>query len=189
MATTSATMRPSAEPNKFKQVSKHAKARKGVRKLPSNPAAKRKRNRRRRPKKAAATTDVKAKAVAEKKSRTKPAKTAQPSAQVFTKAQAIRDTALELGKRARPRHVVAALAEKGINVTSPQVSATLKKMAGPKKRQRNQPALPIDFHSRLSRNSLPLNINDLIQVKELADRMGGTQRIRDALAALERLRQ
>jgi hypothetical protein len=51
----------------------------------------------------------------------------------MTKAQSIREAARELGKKARPRHIIAALAAKGIKVTSAQVSTTLKALPAPRK--------------------------------------------------------
>ena len=42
------------------------------------------------------------------------------------KAQAIRDAAKKLGKKVRPKDIIAALAADGITVSSPQVSSTLK---------------------------------------------------------------
>ena len=50
----------------------------------------------------------------------------QPASTGTTKAQAIRDTAKELGRKVRPKGIIAALAEKGITVVSAQVSTVLK---------------------------------------------------------------
>jgi hypothetical protein len=66
------------------------------------------------------------KATVKKSAPTKRKVKKQPASTGTTKAQAIRDTAKELGRKVRPKGIIAALAEKGITVVSAQVSTVLK---------------------------------------------------------------
>lgn len=106
------------------------------------------------------------------------------SAEGPTKAQAIRDTIKELGRRARPRDVIAALSDKGITVSSAQVSI-VRRQLGLKKRRR-QKAAPINSGSERSVSGT-ISVSDLIAAKRLADSMGGVKLARKAIEALERL--
>lgn len=100
------------------------------------------------------------------------------------KAQAIRDAAGELGKKARPRDIIAALAAKGITVTSPQVSMTLK-AAGLRKGRRKKKAVAAVQNGK----STALNVKDLMQVKELAIKLGGLDKLKDTIAVYEELQK
>jgi hypothetical protein len=102
-----------------------------------------------------------------------------------TKAQSIRDTAKELGKKARPRHIIAALATKGITVTSAQVSTTLKAAGLRRGRRRKKVATAVG--PKTFANGHALNINELVKVKKLAEELGGTAKLKELAAALERL--
>ena len=62
---------------------------------------------------------------AKRRKRTARAKASRANGTV-NKAQAIRDAAKKLGRKVRPKDIIAALAAEGITVSSPQVSATLK---------------------------------------------------------------
>jgi arginine repressor len=119
------------------------------------------------------------------KTKTTTRKTA-PKKNGTTKAQSIRDIAKELGKKARPRDIIAALAEKGITVTSPQVSMTLK-AAGMRRGRRRRKVVAAVAVKRHSGNGHGLDINELVQVKKLADQLGGTAKLKELAAALERL--
>jgi hypothetical protein len=109
-------------------------------------------------------------------------KSAKQSGKI-NKAQAIRETGKELGKKARPRDIIAALGAKGIVVTSPQVSMTLK-AAGLRKGKRKVRAGGV---TKASGNGQALNLDNLIKVKALAAKFGGTEKLKDAVTALERL--
>ena len=131
------------------------------------------------------------KAVAEKsatkKSVPKKRKPKKPSASHgTTKAQAIRDSFEELGKKARPKDIIAALAEKGIKVTSPQVSITLK-AAGLRRGRRRKKVRGMVATAKPSVNDHGFAIDDLVKVKKLADELGGTAKLRELAAALEKL--
>src|SRR5262245_34940955 len=91
-----------------------------------------------------------------------------------SKAQAIRDTAKELGKKARPRDIVAALAAKGITVASAQVSTTLKAAGMRRGRRRKKEATAKEVAK--NGRSHALSIADLFKVRELATKLGGTSK-------------
>ena len=101
-----------------------------------------------------------------------------------TKAQAIRDTAKEMGKKARPKDIIAVLAAKGITVTSPQVSMTLK-AAGLRKGQRKKQQTAAVKNGK----STTLNVADLIQVKEVVIKLGGLERLKETIAVYEELQK
>jgi hypothetical protein len=102
-----------------------------------------------------------------------------------TKAQAIRDAFKELGKKARPRHIIAALASKGITVAPAQVSTVLKAAGLRRGRRRKRAATAVG--PKTSANGHALNINELVKVKKLAEELGGTTKLKELAAALERL--
>ena len=124
--------------------------------------------------------------IAKKKSAPKKSTAKKPIQQnaKINKAQAIRDAAKELGKNARPKDIIAALAAKGITVTSPQVSMTLK-AAGLRKGRRKKKATAAGQNG----TSTSLNIDDLIQVKELAIKLGGLDKLKDTISVYEELQK
>jgi hypothetical protein len=109
----------------------------------------------------------------------------QPTANKINKSQAIRDAAKELGTKARPRHIIAALAEKGINVVSAQVSTVLK--AAGLRRGRRRKRIQALLSRKPSANGNLLIVDDLVKVKKLADDLGGTAKLKQLASALERL--
>lgn len=112
----------------------------------------------------------------------------KPASNGTSKAQSIRDAFKELGKKTRPKDIIAALAEKGITVTSPQVSMTLK-AAGLRRGRRRRRVVAVLATQKSSGNgkSPPLNVNDLMQVRELATKIGGIDKLKESVAALEKL--
>lgn len=108
----------------------------------------------------------------------------QSSQNGTSKSQSIRDTAKELGKKVRPRDIIAALATKGISVLPQQVSSILK-AAGLRRRRRRRRVVAAVATKTHSGNGQGLNINELIQVKKLADQLGGAARVKKLAAALE----
>ena len=102
-----------------------------------------------------------------------------------SKAQAIRDKIKELGRRARPRDVIAALLERGITVSSAQVSMVRKQM-GLRKRRRQKAVASKSGSQGPAVGTV--SVSDLIAAKRLADSMGGAKMALKALATLERLR-
>jgi hypothetical protein len=121
------------------------------------------------------------KKVAPKKRKTKK----QSAPNKINKAQAIRDSANELGKKARPRDIIAALAEKGITVSSPQVSVTLK--AAGLRRGRRRKKVSLAVAAMPSSNGHGFDINDMVKVKKLANELGGIAKLKELAAALEKL--
>lgn len=89
-----------------------------------------------------------------------------------SKADAIRTMFDQMGASARPRDIVAALAERGIKVTSAQVS-TLRK--APRRVGRATAAIG------------NVSFDHLVAAKSLADRLGGIENARQALEQFARL--
>lgn len=128
-----------------------------------------------------------AKKVVAKKGRPKKRKAKkQPASNGTTKAQSIRDMANELGKKARPRDIIAALAAKGISVSSPQVTMTLK-AAGLRRGRRRKKVQAVLAATKPSANGNQFIVDELVKVKKLADELGGTAKLKELAAALERL--
>jgi len=102
-----------------------------------------------------------------------------------SKAQAIRNTIKELGRRARPRDVIAALSEQGITVSSAHVSMVRKSMGLKKRRRKTLEAVTNGGSEEAVAGTV--SVSDLIAAKRLADSMGGVKAARKALETLERL--
>jgi hypothetical protein len=99
-----------------------------------------------------------------------------------TKADMIRQTAESMDKPVRPRDIIAALKAKGVTVTSPQVSATLKR-AGFRRRRR---------HGRKSAAAAPvaangLTLNALVAAKDLIHKAGSVRAAEQAILAIKKL--
>jgi arginine repressor len=112
----------------------------------------------------------------------------------MSKADAIRDAVSRLGKMARPRDVIADLSEKGITVTSPQVSSLMKKLGIKRRRRRGGRAAagasqPTSTGAKRGpRSGGGLTASDLIDAKRLADQLGGVEKLKKALDVLEQLK-
>jgi arginine repressor len=115
----------------------------------------------------------------------------------MSKADAIRDAIARLGRRARPRDVIADLSEKGVTVTSPQVSALMKKLGIKRRRRRGgraagevttTTATATRGAKRGPRASGGLTAGDLLDAKRLADQLGGVEKLKKALDVLEQLK-
>jgi hypothetical protein len=111
----------------------------------------------------------------------------------MSKADAIRDAVSRLGRKARPRDVIADLAEKGVTVTSPQVSSLMKKL-GIKRRRRGGRVATNGAVRQTStgakrgpRAAGGLTASDLLDAKKLADQLGGVDKLKKALDLLEQL--
>ena len=119
-------------------------------------------------------------ATATKKRRTKTTKDGS-----INKAQAIRDAAKELGgKKVRPKDVIAALAAKGITVSSPQVSSTLK-AAGYRKTRRKGTTSGAKSAARFEANVLSLE--HLLAAKALIAKIGSVEAAKKALDVMAKL--
>jgi hypothetical protein len=99
------------------------------------------------------------------------------------KAQRIRDVAKSLGKKVRPKDVIAELAKEGITVSSAQVSTTLS-AAGYRRRRHGKKGAATAAHSG-NRNGL--NLEALIAAKALIQKVGGIEVAQEALTALKKL--
>ena len=113
----------------------------------------------------------------------KPAVTTSHAAAQVNKAQRIRDVAKMLGKKVRPKDVIAELAKEGINVTSGQVSMTLS-AAGYRRKRRGKKVAVAAAHSASGNG---LNLEALIAAKALIAKVGGIEVAQEALAALKKL--
>lgn len=103
------------------------------------------------------------------------------------KSAEIRSTFRELGKKARPKDVVAALAEKGITVSPAQVSMVRFKMKT--RRAAEKAAVATAPTSREPTTGSPEKFSgqDLIEAKKFADQLGGMERLKAALDVLAQL--
>ena len=152
-------------------------------KSPAKKVAPKKRSAKKRAAKKAAPSPVAAHKRASKKAAGKKRKKRRP-VEVTNKAQAIRDEAKKLGKKVRPKDIIAALSAKGITVSSPQVSTTLKS-AGYRRVRRGKKAKTA---AAAGASQTPtFAVTDLLLAKKLADQLGGTARLKDVVSALERL--
>jgi hypothetical protein len=125
---------------------------------------------------------VKAAAVKRRKKNTNP-KGSHPRGGV-NKAQAIRDAAKTLGRKVRPKEIIAALAAQGITVSSPQVSATLK-AAGYRRKSRG--GRSASAGSTAAGRSVEVSLDHLLAAKALADKLGSVEAARKAIDVLTKL--
>ncbi|HEX4142497.1 MAG TPA: hypothetical protein VHY91_03020 [Pirellulales bacterium] len=100
------------------------------------------------------------------------------------KAQAIRDAAKKLGKKVRPKDIIAALAAEGINVSSPQVSSTLK-AAGYRRTRRTGRSATTGSHA--GGKSTEVSLEHLLAAKALANKLGSVEAAKKAIDVLTRL--
>lgn len=107
----------------------------------------------------------------------------------INKAQAIRDAAKELGgKKVRPRDVIAALAAKGITVSSPQVSSTLKAAGFRRTRRKGTPVGSTNnAKSAAQPESNGLSLEHLLAAKALIAKIGSVEIAKKALDAMAKL--
>jgi len=111
----------------------------------------------------------------------------------MSKADAIRDAISRLGSKARPRDVISDLADKGVTVTSPQVSSLMKKLGIKRRRRRGgrvagRVAATQSSTRRGARANGGLTAGDLLDAKRLADQLGGVEKLKKALDVLEQLK-
>jgi arginine repressor len=110
------------------------------------------------------------------------------SAERGNKAEAIRAAAKSLGKKVRPRDVIAMLKEQGIEVSSAQVSTTLKNMGMKKVRRGRKAGVgAVAALSRTASQSHSITIEDLIAAKKLVNQLGSVEAASKAISALARL--
>lgn len=106
-----------------------------------------------------------------------------------SKADSIRRVAGGMGKRVRPRDVIAGLRQEGIEVSFAQVGQVLKKMGMRRRRRGRKPAGERAASSRAAHTnaSATISLDALIAAKKLADQLGGVQAAKQAMDALAKL--
>lgn len=105
-----------------------------------------------------------------------------------SKADAIRRIAQGMGKRLRPRDVIATLAAEGVSVSSAQVGQVLKKMGMRRRPRGRKPAgLAARSGRPSSANSQSISLEALMAAKKLANELGGVQAAKLAMDALAKL--
>jgi hypothetical protein len=114
----------------------------------------------------------------------RPKKSAATKGEQPSRAEMIRQTAKALGKRFRPRDIIATLKEKGVTVSSTLVSKTLA-AAGFRRRRRGRKGSTGPTTPNSSGHGL--NLDALIAAKALIEKVGGYENAKAALSALKRL--
>jgi hypothetical protein len=106
-----------------------------------------------------------------------------------SKADSIRRVAEGMGKRVRPRDVIAALRGEGIEVSFAQVGQVLKTMGMRRRRRGRKPAGERMSSARAAHTagSTSLSLDALIAAKKLADQLGGVHVAKQAMDALAKL--
>jgi arginine repressor len=99
-----------------------------------------------------------------------------------SKAQRIRDVAKTLGRKVRPRDVIAELAKEGVTVSSAQVSMTLRSAGYRRKRRGKNTAAAA--HPAAGNG---LNVEALIAAKALIAKVGGVEAAEEAIKVLKKL--
>ncbi len=96
------------------------------------------------------------------------------------KSQAIRDY-FTTSPNAMPKEVVAALKEKGLKVSSQNVSTIKGKLSAGGKKKRGRPK------GAAKRNGSMIALETLVRAKKLADQLGGIDKAKQAMDALAKL--
>jgi hypothetical protein len=96
----------------------------------------------------------------------------------------IRQTANALGKRFRPRDIIAALKEKGVTVSSTLVSKTLAAAGFRRRRRRGKSNASAGATNSTGQG---LNLDALIAAKAMIEKVGGFENAKAALSALKKL--
>jgi 23S rRNA pseudoU1915 N3-methylase RlmH len=105
----------------------------------------------------------------------------------INKAERIRQVAKALGKKVRPKDIIAELAKEGVHVSSAQVSTTLS-AAGYRRRGRKARAGAATGKSSAGKMSgAGLDLEALIATKALVQKVGGIENAEEAIRALKRL--
>lgn len=117
------------------------------------------------------------------------AQTAAQAVGTESKADSIRRVAGGMGKRVRPRDVVAALREEGLDVSFAQVGHVLKSMGMRRRRGGRKPggARAAGTRAAHANASATISLDALIAAKKLADQLGGVQAAKQAVDALARI--
>jgi arginine repressor len=133
---------------------------------------------------------AKLKSKAAKKSGPSKASTTHPSANgsaETSKAERIRQVAQSMTKPVRPRDVIATLAAEGVQVSSAQVSTTLRAM-GMRRRHRGRKPTGAGPSRPSSSTSDLLSLDSLLAAKKLVTQLGSVAAAKSAVDALAKLR-
>jgi|SRR5215469_6731606 len=98
-----------------------------------------------------------------------------------SKSEQIRQVARSMGRKVRPRDVIARLAEQGVAVSSPQVSTVLAGM-GMKRRRRGRRATAV-----VEQVTSTLTLDSLLAAKRLVNQLGSVEAAKTAVDALAKL--
>lgn len=107
-----------------------------------------------------------------------------------TKADSIRRAVGGMGKRVRPRDVVAVLREEGIQVSFAQVGAVLKRMGMRRRSQSGGGTAAkgaVRAPAATANTPVAISLDALIAAKKLADQLGSVQAAKQAMDALAKL--
>jgi hypothetical protein len=105
-----------------------------------------------------------------------------------SKADSIRRVAQGMGKRVRPRDIIASLRAEGIDASFAQVGQVLKSM-GMRRRRRGHKRSAAGATARGSHtaSSTTISLDALMAAKKLADQLGSVQAAKQAMDALAKL--
>ena len=98
----------------------------------------------------------------------------------------IRQTAQTLGRRVRPRDIIATLRDKGVEVSSTLVSKTLAAAGFRRRRRRRNSRTGAEARQGTIAGG-SLNLDALIAAKALIEKVGGVENAQAALSALKKL--
>jgi transposase len=106
----------------------------------------------------------------------------EPKNGEINKAERIRQAAKSLGKKVRPRDVIAELAKDGVVVSSAQVSTTLR-AAGYRRKRRGRKAAG----ATPTVKTTAFHLDSLLAAKAFIEKAGGVEQAEAALTALKKL--
>ena len=116
----------------------------------------------------------------------RPMKSPAARAEQPSRAELIRQTAQALGKRVRPRDIIAHLKEKGVAVSHTLVSKTLAAAGFRRRRRRRKPGSGADARQATSAGG-SLDLGALLAAKALIEKVGGVENAQAAISALKKL--
>jgi arginine repressor len=117
-----------------------------------------------------------------------PGRKSAKAAGSMSKAEEIRQSIRRFGKRFRPRDVVAELAEKGVEVSSAQVSTIAKSLGMRRRRKgRGRASASAGTGRRATNREATVSVSDLVATKKLAAQLGGIENVKIAIDALSKL--
>lgn len=103
------------------------------------------------------------------------------------KAERIRQAAKALGKKVRPKDIIAELAKEGIHVSSAQVSTTLSALGYRRRGRKGHAGTSSARPSGGKSSGHGLDLEALVATKALIQKIGGIEAAEEAIRALKRL--